>query len=148
MYQVYKILDGDTLESISNRLSITPDEIVRLNGISYDDFSSGDLIVLPKNNDLYFTYTVRTGDTLYDISQKYGKDLNVLYKINGIKDGEYIYPNQEILIPNDDIFVYVTGDEDTLYDIANSFNVDVTDLVKYNENLRLLSDQVVIYKRD
>ena len=44
MYQVYKILDGDTLESIACRNDCTCDELIRLNGIDESQFISDSYI--------------------------------------------------------------------------------------------------------
>ena len=65
MYQVYKILDGDTLESIACRNDCTCDELIRLNGIDESQFISDSYIVVPNSNRLYSIYVVKNGDTLY-----------------------------------------------------------------------------------
>ena len=52
------------------------------------------------DNSTYFTYyTIESGDNLYEIARKYNINPKLLAAINGIKDNEYIYPNQELLIP-------------------------------------------------
>ena len=141
------MVDGDTLESIADKVNCTCDELARLNGIDVSDFLSDSYIVVPKNN-LYLTYTVKSGDTLYGISNMFNVDLGVLYAINGIDDGDYIYPNQEILIPSDGISMYVTKDGDTLNDVSDYFNIGVSDILESNPNLYLMSDQLITYKRD
>ena len=78
VYQVYRMVDGDTLESIADKVNCTCDELARLNGIDVSDFLSDSYIVVPKNN-LYSTYTVKSGDTLYGISNMFNVDLGVLY---------------------------------------------------------------------
>lgn len=144
MYQVYKIINNDTLDSLASRMNVTASELVRLNGIS--NFNVGDLIVVP-SNDLYFSYVVKSGDSLYSISEAYDQDVDVLYAINGIKEGDYIYPNQEILIPKNDVFVYMTKDGDTLDYISNMIGVSTSDILDSNSNLSLMPDQAIIYKR-
>lgn len=147
MYQVYEILDGDTLESIANRVDITSDEIIRLNGMDMSEFISGNLIVLPKNN-MYYTYTVKAGDNLYNIAKTYNQDLNVLYAINGLDEGDYIYPNEEILIPKRDVSIYLTRENDTLDSVSRNLGISVSDIVKNNNNLYLMPEQMIMYKRD
>ncbi len=147
MYQVYRIVDGDTLESLADKVNISCDEIIRLNGMDMSDFASGNFIVLPKNN-VYYNYTVMPGDSLYGISNKYNVDLNTLYAINGLDDGDYIYPNQELLIPNENISIYSTQQDETLSDIAKKIGVSEVELLKYNSELYLLPDQLIMYKRD
>lgn len=149
VYQVYRMIDGDTLESISKCCNCTSDDLIRLNGINEDEFISDSYIVIPKNNGLYSTYIVKKGDTLYDISNQYGVDLNVLYAINGLDDGDIIYPNQDLLVPNN-VSMYLTKDGDTLFEVASSLNYDVDDFIMNNKNLILEADQVVVsnIKRD
>lgn len=140
MYQVYKVVSGDTLESIASSYNCSCDDLIRLNGSSV----LGDFIVVP--NELYIKYVVKSGDTLFDISNRYGIDLDILYAVNGLDDGDIIYPNQDLLIPN--TLMYLSKDSDSFFSIANDLNVDVNALVRDNLNLMLFPGQVVIYKRD
>ena len=140
MYQVYRVVSGDTLESIASSYNCSCDDLIRLNGSSV----LGDFIVVP--NELYIKYVVKNGDTLFDISKRYGVDLSVLYAVNGLDDGDIIYPNQDLLIPNS--LMYLSKDNDSFSSIANDLNVDINDLIKNNMNLMLFPDQVVVYKRD
>ena len=140
MYQVYKVVSGDTLESIASSYNCSCDDLIRLNGSSV----LSDFIVVP--NELYIKYVVKSGDTLFDISKRYGVDLSVLYAVNGLDDGDIIYPNQDLLIPNS--LMYLSKENDSFSSIANDLNVDINDLIKKNMNLMLIPDQVVVYKRD
>ena len=140
MYQVYKVVSGDTLESIASSYNCSCDDLIRLNGSSV----LGDFIVVP--NELYIKYVVKNGDTLFDISKRYGVDLDVLYAINGLESGDIIYPNQDLLIPN--ALMYLSKDSDSFSGIARDLGVDVNDLVRDNLDLLLIPGQVVIYKRD
>lgn len=45
------------------------------------------------------TYTVRPGDTLWNMAQKHGITLEALIKVNNIKNPDYIYPGQILTIP-------------------------------------------------
>ena len=148
MYQVYKIDDGDTLDSIAGFCNCTKGDLLRINGISDSDFISDGYIVVPKNS-LYSTYVVKKGDTLYDISSRYGVDLNILYAINGLDDGDVIYPNQDLLLPNN-VSMYLTKAGDTLSSVLDKLNYDITEFYKNNKDLVLDADQIVVYnvKRD
>lgn len=147
MYQVYEIMDGDSLDSISNRFNVSDDEIFRLNGINSFDFLSGDMIVVPKNNDLYFKYIVKSGDTMYGISNMFNQDVDVLYQINGIEGGDYIYPGEELLIPNSNTSFYLTKDGDTISDVFDYFNLS-NDNYNFINDVLLVGDQLIVYKRD
>lgn len=46
-----------------------------------------------------FDYTVRPGDTLWGISQRYGTTVDELVRLNNIQDPNLIYPGQVLRIP-------------------------------------------------
>ena len=144
MYQVYKVVDGDTFDSLALNFNVSSDELTRINGFS--DFNIGDLIVVP-NNEMYFPYRVRSGDTMYSIASRFNRNLNELYLINGIKEVDYIYPNQEILIPSSDVSIYYTEDGDTLNSVSNSIGMDVDDIISYNSDLLLVPEQIIVYRK-
>lgn len=149
MYQIYEIINDDTLDSIASRYQTTKDELKRINGMDDSDLIPGNLIVVPKFDDaLYYKYDVKKGDNLYAISRLYNQDIDVLYAINGIKKGDYIYPEQELLIPKNDVSVYLTKNNDTLESVSEGMLVSFIDLYNKNKDLYLLPDQLVIYKRD
>lgn len=144
MYQVYEVMDGDTVDSIADKVGISSLELIRINGKAF--FDVGDLIVVP-NNSLYFSYYVKSGESLYDIARRFNQNVDVLYQINGIKEGDYIYPNQEILIPNGDSSFYVTVDGDNLSVISSRVDVSISDILRDNPNLLLVPGQLVILKK-
>lgn len=49
-------------------------------------------------NPQFYTYTVKSGDTLSGIAQRYGTTVNKLAADNSIKNINLIYPNQKIII--------------------------------------------------
>lgn len=148
MYQVYTVTENDDLGSLASKFGISVDELRRINGDNIDVLVPGRMIVIPKtNDDLYYTYIVKEGDNLYDIARTYNQDLDVLYLINGIKKGDYIYPNQKIMIPKNDVVVYLTKNDDTLASVVDNLGVSVLDLYNQNNKLYLLPEQFVIYKR-
>ena len=64
----------------------------------------------------YFTYyKIEKGDNLYEISRKYNINPKLLAAINGIKDNEYIYPGQELMIPKSGFSYYITAEGDTVF---------------------------------
>lgn len=74
------------------------------------------------DNNNYFTYyTIEKGDNLYEIARKYNINPKLLAAINGIKDNEYIYPNQELLIPKSGYSYYITAEGDTLSGVSSAF---------------------------
>ena len=67
-------------------------------------------------------------------------------KINGLNKDDYIYPNQEILIPKNNYSYYVTKDGDTMNLVSNKFNQPVSELLAHNETIYLLPEQMIFYK--
>ncbi len=152
MYKVYQVINGDTLKNIASRLNITENELKQLNGLMNDNIIPGSYLIVPNNNMMsnnmgtnneYEVYIVKQGDNVYAIAREYGVDYKTLLAINGLKDNEYIYPNQEILIPKSN--VYVTGKNDTIEDIINRLNVTYEDLKNKNKNIYLVEDQMIKY---
>ena len=98
-------------------------------------------------NNTYFTYyTIEKGDNLYEISRKYNINPKLLAAINGIKDNEYIYPGQELMIPKSGYSYYITAEGDTLGGVAKAFRTSVDDLLKHNSTVYLLPEQILVYK--
>lgn len=44
-------------------------------------------------------HTVRSGESLWGIARRYGKDLSLIVQINKISDPNVIFPGQQIIIP-------------------------------------------------
>lgn len=134
MYKIYQV-QNETLEDIANKLNTTVDEIVKLNGTS--NIVPGSYIIVPANKE-FTTYIVKQGDNIYSIAKNNGVDYETLLKINGLDPNDYIYPNQEIIIPNRR--VYVTKENETIRDIINKLNIKD---IKNIEDLYLVKDQMI-----
>ena len=59
---------------------------------------------------------------------------------------DYIYPDEEILIPKDNYSYYVTAEGDTISTVANKFKTSVSDMVDNNETIYLLPEQLLVKK--
>ena len=131
MYDVYTIKEGDTIESIANKYNITPYILYQLNGINNNvSLIPGNNIIVPKIANTYFDYyTIKKGDSLYKIAEKYNTDYKTLALINGLDENDYIYPNQIISVPKVGVKYYIVQEGDTLLDIGNKLNSNVIDLV-------------------
>lgn len=156
MYQVYQVLVGETIESIANKLNITADELRRLNGIGDNAIiRQGSYIIIPgnMNNNMngydnnmngfndngYKKYIVKQGDNMYAIARDNDVDFKTLLSLNGINENDYIYPNQEIIIPTRK--TYVTNNNDTVKEVLDKLNIDIDKL----GDLYLMEDQVIFY---
>ncbi len=99
------------------------------------------------NNELYETYIIKKGDTLYQISKKYNVNPELLSLINGLDMNDYIYENQAILIPKSGYSYYLTRSGDNLNEILDLFNVNYNDFNKVNNKILLEEGQLLAYKR-
>lgn len=101
------------------------------------------------NSEKYYTnYTIEAGDNLYAIARKYNINPKLLAAINGIKDNEYIYPGEELIIPRSGYSYYITAAGDTLREVAKAFGTDQKELLNFNETIYLLPDQLLVYKKN
>jgi len=104
------------------------------------------VIKLDGNNTYFTYYTIEKGDNLYEISRKYNINPKLLAAINGIKDNEYIYPGQELMIPKSGYSYYITAEGDTLSGVAEAFRTNTDNLLRFNETIYLLPEQILVYK--
>jgi LysM repeat protein len=142
MYQIYQVGNGETIDIIAKKLGITVDELKRINGINDNiTLMSGSYIIIPNNNmnQEYKKYIVKPGDNMYTIARENNIDLDSLLSLNGLNKNDYIYPNQEIIIPINR--TYVTKENDTIKDIIDRLNIDIEKI----DNLYVVRDQIISY---
>ena len=150
MYKIYQIEYGDTLDLIALKTNTTIDELKRINGINNNyDISVGELIIVPNNdNEMFSTYIVNTGETLWSIAQSNNIDIDTLLKLNGLDEKDYIYPNQEIIIPNSNVDIYITKYNDTVQDVLSNLGVDIATLANENNKIFVVEDQLMLHKKE
>jgi len=84
--------------------------------------SSGQIVV----------YTVQSGDTISEIAERYGISTNTIRWANGIKKGDSISVNQElVLLPITGIQVEIK-EGDTISTIASRYASDAEEIANYN----------------
>lgn len=144
MYGIYQVSRDDTLENIAREVGSTVEELKRLNGIMTDvSLRPGSFLIVPKYDSNYEKYMIQKGDNMYAIAKKYGVNYQSLLKLNGLDEGDYIYPNDTLLIPRG-FNAYVTENE-SLEEIARKLNQPVEMIIAKNPNLIIESDQVIKY---
>ena len=150
MYKIYQVGYGDTISSIANALGVTIEELNEINGFNGKEIMMGDLIIVPNKNkgDIFIRYIINKGDTLNMIAKNYNVEPKLLAKLNGLDIDDYIYPNQEIIIPKENIDIYITKDGDTMENVLNRFNTTLDKLRMNNKNIYLVKDQLIVLKRD
>lgn len=152
MYKIYEVKSGDTLERIANSLGITPEVLATLNGLNVtDNLTPNTYIVVPAGttigNSMFDEYTIQKGDTIYEIARKYNINPTQLAKLNGLKDGEYIYPGDKIYVPKRNTGFYITKEGDTLNYVTNALKISANNLANQNQTIYLLEDQLLVYKK-
>lgn len=148
MYTIYNVSYGDSLETIAQSFNTDVNVLKELNDFS-DNYqvSMGEQIIVPAlKNKRFMTYIIKKGDNLYEIARRYNVDVNTLMMINGIDRDDFIYPNQEIIIPKDQVKVYVTKNGDTLKSVLNDNNLLLDELYSRNNEIFLVPDQMIILK--
>lgn len=147
MYMIYQVEYGDTLDVIAKKTNTTVENIKGINGFSDNsDLVVGSLIIVPREqNRLFDTYIVKKGESIYSIARNNDVDPDTLLLLNGLKKDDYIYPNQEIMIPQRGVKVYVTRSGDTIETLLENFGIDANTLDKENDKIFIMEDQLIIH---
>lgn len=139
MYSVYEVKKNESLNDIAKKLNISLEELISLNN-NVNTIKEGQLIIIPNGNQ-YNTYVVKKGDNLYNIAKRYNVEEKTIELLNGLKENEYIYPGQKLLIPKDN--VYITKENDSVKKLLDS-GIELDNLY----NIYLQKDQIIFYKKD
>ncbi len=135
-YIIYIVNKGDTLYSIANKYGVTVDSIKQTNNLTNNILSIGQTLKIPSKTNNNIMYTVKKGDTLYSIANKYGVTVDYIKQANNLTNNT-LSIGQILTIPSTNIpntTTYTVKKGDTLYSIANKYNVTV-DSIKQANNL-------------
>lgn len=102
-YFEYVVRSGDTLWLLAQRYNTTVDAIQNLNGLSGSALSVGQILRIPSSGAApapNFEYTVRPGDTLWDLAQRYGTTVSAIKSLNNLSS-DILNIGQVLLIPVD-----------------------------------------------
>ncbi|GAA4820275.1 muramidase family protein [Algivirga pacifica] len=158
----YTVQSGDTLYTIGKRFGISPQEILRVNGLSaHSGIYIGQKLVvrtmsspnqqtvpppMPQSTEerqIRF-YTVQQGDSLYKIAEKFQTTPETILKNNDLAMNATIYIGQRLRIavtaantPTVDntpvnVTVYTIQSGDSLYSISQRFEVTPADILDAN----------------
>lgn len=94
----YTVMSGDTLSKIAERYKTSTDEIAKNNNIKDVSkiFPGQRLTIYGVNTNGPSIYLVSPGDTLVEIAEKNGMDVEEIVRLNNISDPNKIYPGQSI----------------------------------------------------
>ena len=137
-YDLYTVIIGDTLYSISKKYNTTVDEIKRLNSLTNNNLSVGQVLKIPKSNgsnNTYITYIVVSGDSLYSIAKKYNTSVDEIKRLNNLTSNN-LSIGQVLKIGNSSnnsaYTNYVVVKGDSLYAIARKYNTSVDEIKRFN----------------
>lgn len=151
MNNTYTVKPGDTLYGISNQYGVSAIDLYNYNNLTTTNIKVGQVLRIPNttgtNPSGLFTYTVKKGDTLYNIAKRYNTTADEIIKLSHLTSTN-LYIGQELTIPETNettttlpsFINYTVKKGDTLYNIARTYNISVDDLIKDNNlNTSILS---------
>lgn len=118
----YTVQSGEGLYRISQTLGISMGDLLAANKLDENSvIHPGQQLVVPGTNSsegvyqqepqrVQSSYTVQSGDTLYQISQRYQVSVDELMSVNGMSGSPLIYPNQSLVIPSGKAYNTTTTD--------------------------------------
>ena len=139
----YIVKKGDSLWSIASKNNTTVDNIKKLNNLSSNNLSVGQVLKLSydaENENIKESniYTVKKGDSLWLIANKYGTTVDELKNTNNLKSNT-LSIGQTLIIPekkeNTNKISYIVKKGDSLWLIANKYDTTV-EKIKSTNNLK------------
>lgn len=129
----YTVKSGDSLWKIANEYGITVNELKSLNDLTSDILSIGQVLQIPSSsssNSSGSTYTVKAGDSLWNIANKYGITVDELKNLNNLTSNT-LSIGQILKVPNGGN-TYTVKSGDSLWSIANRYGTTVDTLKSLN----------------
>ena len=133
----YTVKSGDSLWSIANKYNTTVNELKSLNNLSSNILQVGQILVLPSStndDNSGNTYTVKLGDSLWSIANKYNTTVNELKSLNNLSS-DVLQIGQVLSVPSNSVSVgntYTVKSGDSLWSIANKYNTTVSNFKSLN----------------
>lgn len=89
----------------------------------------------------FTTYTVKNGDTLFNISQQYNLKWDLIAQVNNLSEPYLLHSGETLKIPQATTSkvpnkIYTVGSGETLAAIAQKFNITTDDIIAVNPNLQ------------
>lgn len=128
----YTVRAGDTLWSIAKKFDITVNDIKRLNSLTNNLLTIGQILNIPSFNQN--EYIVKSGDTLYSIAKKNNLTVDELKSLNDLSNNTLKIGQRLIISSKFNTNSYTVKPGDTLYSIAQKYNTTV-DQIKSLNNL-------------
>jgi murein DD-endopeptidase MepM/ murein hydrolase activator NlpD len=130
----------DPAEDGPDRSSVQREEEIPLYIIQLQDYQEKESEEYPPVRILQ--HTIETGDTLFDIAERYGTNVETLVNLNGIRNPHLIFPGDSIDVLTGIGLVHNVEDGDTVKAIAELYEVEPEVIIAANrlaENTENLS---------
>ncbi len=135
-FELYIVKRGDTLSSIARNYGILVSDLIQYNGLTSDVLSVGTQLLIPKTSAEpptffdTFTYTVKSGDSLWRIANIYNVTVDDIKRANNLSNN-LLKIGQVLVIPNTSN-TYTVQKGDSLWKIAFLNNTTVDELKRKN----------------
>jgi len=156
----YTVKSGDSLWSVAKKLNTSVEELKAANNLSSNLLQIGQVLKIPSTTEAptpgeYVTYTVKSGDSLYSIANRYNTTVKAITDYNNLSSAN-LSVGQKLFIPtttvgsedsNYDTYTVKSGD--SLYKIASRYNTSVDNLMKINNlssNLLSIGQKLLVPK--
>lgn len=139
----YIVQKGDSLYSIATKFNITVDRLKELNNLTSNNLQIGQVLIVsesitptptpPATGD-YIIYTVKSGDSLWSIANKYEVTVSEIVELNNLGT-TLLQVGQQLRIPTITISepnYYTVKRGDSLWSIANQYNTTVNKIRELN----------------
>ena len=152
-YKEYVVKKGDSLYSIANKNNMTVDELKKINNLTSNMLSIGQVLKLPTQDKIeeITMYTVQKGDSLYSIAKKFGITVDEIKSLNNLTSNN-LFIGQQLMIksatgdepinPEEECIgtgyvepqyvIYTVRKGDSLYTIAKKYNTSVDNIKSLN----------------
>jgi len=140
----YIVQKGDTLYGIAKRFNTSVQSIKELNNLNNNNLYVGQILKINNDNDTEplecIVYTVKKGDSLYSIANKYNTTVIEIKRYNNLSS-DLLNIGDRIVIPCNEESNYKIGEKyvtyevvkgDSLYSIATKFKTTVDSIKKLN----------------
>ena len=133
----YIVESGDTLYSIANKFNVPVNDLISYNELPTTVLSVGQVLRIPNIGPSNLVYTVKAGDTLYQIANNYGVSVDAIKQLNNLTNnnlsiGQQLYIPEGNTVEETDYIVYQVSPGDTLYGIARRYDTTPDAIKDYN----------------
>lgn len=137
----YVVKSGDNLYGIARNFNTTVNEIMKLNNLNTTSLSIGQVLKIPISitTSESETYTVKSGDSLYSIANKFNTTVDNIKNANNLSSN-LLNIGQVLKIPGastsapttEDYILYTVKPGDNLYAISKEYGLNQDEIMRYN----------------